>query len=235
MYTRTIIATLLATSLLHSPAFAQNNTAKALAQLPSSATQNAIRNLPSQKQESNVQTRKKTTRTDIQKTDIKQYSVTSEKIPDATKGQLQFNSQGQAAVPFAAPDTVILQFEPETSQADIEAFLAERNLEIIQKYPKIGAVQAKGDLSGYFKPQLTDNNANDALLRGLINVVNDFKSDRRIRNATPDLVLRDQDNHSPSQVQITNLLEPTEVVLSDPATAVETTDWGIADIEADKL
>ncbi len=235
MYTRTILATLLATSLFHSPGFAQNSAAKGIAKLPSVATQNAIRSLPSKKRKDSTQAVKKITQTDIQKADIKQYNVTAEKIPDASKGQLQFNSQGQASVPIAAPDTVILQFEPETSQAEIEAFLEERNLEIVQKYPKIGAIQAKGDLSSYFKPKLTDNSANDALLRGLLRVVNDFKSDRRIRNATPDMILRDQDNHSSNQVQITNLLEPTEVVLSDPTFAVETTDWGIADIEADHL
>ena len=51
----------------------------------------------------------------------------------------------------------------------------------------------------------------------------EFQSDSRIRSAAPDLLLEKQD--------VTNLLTPADIVTA----SAEQTDWGIADIEADKL
>ncbi|WP_138935427.1 S8 family peptidase [Roseovarius arcticus] len=163
-----------------------------------------------------------------------QFSVTADQLPTDAPTKLQFNADGMTEVPIAAPNSVIIQFEPGTTEAEVSAFLAERQLEIIRKFPSIRSVQAEGDLSRYFMPELSDDNANDALLRGMVDIVEDFKSDPRIKNATPDLFLRDQDNPE-TEIVITNLLTPSDVVLSDAANPIERADWGIADIEADQL
>lgn len=235
MSIRLILATALIASLI--PPVAQTQTARIqkITRLPSEVTQQAIRELPAREKIELAAPKAEIQKYDIREQDFRQFSVTADKIPDDRKGQLQFNTEGQAEVPFAAPNTVILQFEPEVSVEEIAAFFAERNLEVVRTYPKIGAVQAEGDLSAYFKPKLTDNSANDTLLRGLVAVIQDFQADPRIRSAAPDLVLRDQTNHGSGDLQIINLLTPSDVVLSDPATATEVTDWGIKDIEADQL
>lgn len=193
--------------------------------LPSDTTRDAIQGLQVPAKDDEPKTRP----------DTRQYIVRSEQVPAGMEPRIQFQMDGTAEVPLAAPNTVIIQFEPDATEADIESFLSERDLKVIRTYPKIGALQVEGDLSSYFQPQLTDHSANDALLRGLVEVVQDFKSDPRVRSATPDLVLRDQTQHAPTGPRITNLLTPSDVVLSDPAAATETTDWGVADIEADQL
>ncbi|WP_324754193.1 hypothetical protein [Roseovarius sp. Pro17] len=171
---------------------------------------------------------------DIKDRNTLQFSVTSDQLPADALTKFQFSADGTTEVPIAAPNSVIVQFEPGTTEAEVSSFLAERQLEIVRKYPSILSVQVEGDLSNYFKPELSDNSANDALLRVMVDIVNDFQSDPRIKNATPDLFLRDQDSHT-TEITITNLMTPSDIVLSDAANPTETIDWGIADIEADQL
>lgn len=231
-----ILATTLIVGLCHPLVHAHSQQTQPGTRLPSERTQQAVKNLPARDNaKSTTLSRTRVEKFNIREQKFQQYSVRSDQFPDDRKGQLKFNAQGQAEVPFVAPNTIILQFKKDVSEQQIAAFLAERNLVVVRTYPKIGAIQAEGDLSGYFKPKLTDNSANDALLRGLVSVVKDFKADPRIQNATPDLVLRDQTHHGTTGVQITNLLTPSGVVLSDPASPGEVTDWGITDIQADQL
>ncbi len=236
MYKKHILATTLIIGLCHPLAQAQAQQSQLGTRLPSERTQQAVKNLPVRANAgSSTLGNAKIQKFDIREQKFHQYSVRSDQVPESQKGQLKFNTQGRAEVPFVAPNTIILQFKKDVSEQQIAAFLAERNLAVVRTYPKIGAIQAEGDLSGYFKPKLTDNSANDALLRGLVSVVKDFKADPRIQNATPDLVLRDQTGPSAASVQITNLLTPSGIILSDPAAPSEVMDWGITDIQADQL
>ncbi|WP_170378649.1 S8 family peptidase [Ruegeria atlantica] len=230
-----VVATAISTCVTANLVSAQVNTNKENTSLPSISTQNTIRQL-TPKESVTVDGQK----TEIQHSDIRdqnllQYSVTADQIPDQIQKGLNLSDDQQVEIPFAAPNTVLLQFETDVSDADVEAFLEERQLEVVRTFPKIGAIQATGDLSEYFQPDLNDNSANDALIRGMVTAIEDFQADPRIRSATPDLVLRDQSGDPPAEIQITNLLTPSDIVLSDPAASMETIDWGITDIQADQL
>lgn len=236
MFIKHILATTLIAGLYHPVAQAQTQQAQHDTRLPSQNTEQAVRKLPARASAASTASSKaRVQKFNIREQKFRQFSVKSDQVPENQKGQLKFNAQGRAEVPFVAPNTIILQFKKDVSEQQIAAFLAERKLVVVRTYPKIGAIQAEGDLSAYFKPELTDNNTNDALLRGLVTVIKDFKADPRIRNATPDLVLRDQTSHGSTGIQITNLLTPSDVVLSDPAAPTEVVDWGVTDIQADQL
>lgn len=234
MSIRPIILAGMVAAMVCSDAEAQGEQRKANSALPSKATEQAIRDLPVRQSPAPVDIQKKMQQFDIRDSQFREFQIKKDQVPDNSKNRLRFGASDQAAVPFAAPNSVILKFEPDASREEIAKFMSERNLEIVQTFPKIGAVKAVGDLSPYFKPKLTDNSANDAILRGFTDVIKDFSSDPRVLSATPDVVLRDPTNDN-GGITITNLLTPSDVVLSDPAAASETADWGIADIEADKL
>ena len=193
--------------------------------LPSQATKNAIMALPDVAK----------SQSGALKPDYRELKVNLDRVPPTNLGKFTFDNEGNASVPFVAPNSMILQFEPDVSESAIQDFLKGRNLEVVRTFPKIGAIQVKTDLSRYFHAQLGDNDANQILLRGLVRAIEDFQSDPRVRSATPDLLLRDQNQHGSSDMQITNILTPSDVVLSNPANPTEKTDWGIADIEADQL
>ncbi|MDA7949258.1 MAG: S8 family serine peptidase [Hyphomicrobiaceae bacterium] len=203
--------------------------------LPSKATERAIRDLPARNKMQPSTAKTKVRKYDAGRSNFRQFSVPAAKIPNASKDKFQLNAKGQAEVPFVAPNSIILKFEPEVSKEEMTKFLDERKLEVVRTYPTIGAIQVEGDLSAYFTPKLSDNNANDTVLRGLTNVIKEFQADPRIRSATPDTVLRDQSTHNLTDIQITNLLTPSDVVLSNANGSTETTDWGIGNIEADQL
>jgi len=135
------------------------------------------------------------------------------------------NSQGQTSVPFVAANSMILQFRPNTSQAQVDDYIKSNNLKVVKTFPSIGAVQVETDLSPYFQPNISDNNANDSVVRGFLEASKDFKKDPRIREATPDVILH-------SQSDITNLMTATETI--GVATA-KITDWGVQDIQADQI
>jgi subtilisin family serine protease len=135
------------------------------------------------------------------------------------------NSQGQTSVPFVAANSMILQFQPDTPQVQVDDYIKSNKLKVVKTFPSIGAVQVETDLSRYFQPNISDNNANDAVARGFLEASKDFKKDPRIREATPDVILH-------SQADITNLMSATDTMA---AATAKITDWGIQDIQADQL
>ena len=153
-------------------------------------------------------------------------------IDDIGREKIENNAGGDNSLPFIAPTSMIIQFKPQVTQEQIEDYLSENGLSVIQTFPGIGAVQVEVDISPYFKPELSDTSANDAIIRGVLAAVADFKKDPRILSATPDVVLTDKSNHD--QPEITNVLRPSEVTTIG-AESGEASDWGIADIEADKV
>lgn len=85
---------------------------------------------------------------------------------------------------------MIVQFQPDTTQSQIDDYVKVNKFEVVKTFPTLGAVQIRTDLSRFFQPKLTDNSANDAVIRGLLDASAQFKKDPRVREATPDLVLR---------------------------------------------
>jgi subtilisin family serine protease len=111
------------------------------------------------------------------------------------------------------------------TQSQVDDYIRTNNFEVVQTFPSIGAVQVKTDLSKFFQPQISDDSANDAILRGLVEASTEFKKDPRIREATPDVVLRGQSD-------ITNLMTVTNIM---NGADTKMTDWGVQDIQADQL
>lgn len=128
-------------------------------------------------------------------------------------------------VAIAAQDTMIVQFQPDTTQSQIDDYVKTNKFEVVNTFPTLGAVQIRTDLSRFFQPKLTDNSVNDAVIRGLLDASAAFKKDPRVREATPDLVLR-------GQADVANFMIATNVADQNDATKL---DWGIKDIQADQL
>jgi subtilisin family serine protease len=160
--------------------------------------------------------------------------VDEKNLSQAGQQKIEMGNPKGSSVPFVIPNSMIIQFEPEVTPAQVDEYLKSKSLPIIQKFEMIGAVQVQTDISGYFKPILTDRSVNDTISRGVNDAIADFKKDPRVLSATPDIFLTDKAASS-DEVDIRNMLSPTDVVTEGDSGSVSTTDWGIADIEADKL
>lgn len=159
------------------------------------------------------------------KPDVKALKVDPKNLPPGRDTQLSVDAQGQAAVPFATQNSMILQFQPDVTPGQVDDYIKSNNYEVVKTFPSIGAVQIKTNLDRFFKPSLSDNSANDAILRGYVAASQEFKKDPRIREATPDVILS-------GQAAITNFMTATNII--DKATS-KMTDWGVIDIQADQL
>ncbi|MGJ8570502.1 MAG: S8 family serine peptidase [Hoeflea sp.] len=175
-----------------------------------------------------------------QAVDLREIKPDTGNLDDVGRGKLEMNASQSATVPFVAPNTMIIQFKTETTAAEIEDYFKFKDLPVIQTFPSIGAVQVEADLSSYFTPQLTDRSVNETILRGVTSAIADFQTDTRIQSATPDIVLTDKAHHGGANTDtgadITNVLHPTGIVSGFGESGdQEVTDWGVIDIEADKL
>lgn len=131
----------------------------------------------------------------------------------------------KSKVPLAVADSMIIQFQPDVSQSQIDDYLKSHDFEVVDTIPSLGAVKVKTDLSRFFKPDVSDNNSNETVIKGLVAASQEFKKDPRIREATPDLFLH-------GQADISNFMVATNVL---DTTTSKLTDWGIKDIQADQL
>jgi hypothetical protein len=146
--------------------------------LPSMETQNAIQSLQIEKA--------------APRPDLREFKVDPEKLTPESRKRLTLDSQGKASIPWIVPNTMIIQFEPDTSKESIDNLLKRRNLKVVDKFSNLGAVKVETDLSKYFASELNDVDANQALLRGATRVIEDFKQEPMVRTATPDFVFSPQ-------------------------------------------
>ena len=226
MNTTTLIAILV--SLTFASSVVASNVANADDHtiLPSEETRNAIDALESTTQ---------TERPD-HKPELWYFNVNPTLLPAPSRKILTFGRDQSVKLPFVAPNTMILQFESDVSEEQILDYLRGHKFSVVRKFPKIGAVQIETDLSPYFQIKVTDRDVNEALLRGLVQATEDFQRDPRIRSASPDLLLRNQNHHEPNQHKLPkNLLNPVNVHVRNSRNTKETVDWGIIDIEANDL
>jgi hypothetical protein len=163
--------------------------------------------------------------------EFRNFKVDPERLPPATRGRVQLDEQGQASTPLLVPNTVIIQFDSNASKESIADFLERRKLRVIDTFPNLGAIKVEADLSKYFAPELTDDNANQALLRGVNKVIEDFKKESIVRSATPDIVLRSQAD----EPELANLMKASDITDLLSAESKDAVDWGIGNIEADQL
>lgn len=152
---------------------------------------------------------------------------TQDQATTGTKDQTITGTKDQTtAVPFVAQNSMILQFQPDLKQADVDDYIKSNNLQVVKTFPSIGAVQVKTDLSRFFQPKSTDAGTRDTLLRGLSDASKEFKKDPRIFEASPDVFLSGKSD------DISKLEMTTKPVYS---LDTKMTDWGIHDIQADQL
>ncbi|WP_420404754.1 S8 family peptidase [Nisaea sp.] len=190
--------------------------------LPSQETQSALERLSTQQSE-------KTSLEIYEKQDLKSFKVPPDKLDDpwSVKGSETASTNATEDVPIAVPNSMLLMLEPNTTSSEIQALLKKFNASVVKTFPSLGSVLVETDLSHYFATRLGDNHANDALLRGLTSSAEAFAADPRVKSATPDLLLRDK--------RVTNLLTPADVVLANPGATSEIVDWGMGDVEADRI
>lgn len=218
MYRKLLFTSALCLTLSIGPAFSQDKIRQAA---PSIKLQSTLQQLNSEITRSPV---------GVNPDDSDQYGkfiVDRENLSSEDRGKLTFDNDGKAEVPFLVPDTMIIRFDPQLSREQIDLLIQEYGFEVVQIYDKLGSMQVRTDLSEFFRPNLTDNSANDVILRGTVAAIEKFQNDPRIISAAPDLLLRDQD--------VRNLLKPADIVTSGAIAANEEADWGLADIEADQL
>jgi subtilisin family serine protease len=160
---------------------------------------------------------------------VQDYKVDLKDLTGPT-GHVVLDNDGKVSTPFLIPNTMIIQFKPDVPEDDINKYLAKRNLKVIESFPKLGAVKVTADLSEFFKPKITDNSGNDALLRGVEAAIADFKKDGIVRSATPDMVLQRQDLPS-----FENIVKPSEISSVVAVQGRPNIDWGMTNIEADRV
>lgn len=191
-----------------------------IATLPSRGTEQALRSLKTPK--------------NLEPSDsivTKDYKVDPANLSSQARSRLQTDQHGQASLPFVVSNTMLIQFDRNAGKAGIEKFIRERDLTVIEAFPSIGAVKVRTDLSKYFMPVVTDKDQNQTLLRGMNAAIMDFTRDPIVRSASPDLVLNKQSELS----SVSNLLKPSEINQVPVAGSAAEVDWGIANIEADKV
>ena len=210
----------LATAMMMSIAVPGAAVSQSRSTLPSLETQNAIQSLRTEGRGFSKETSKQ----------FREFQVDPSKLPQ-TKDKVQLDAQGQARTPLIVPNTMVLLFEPTATKENLESFLKRRNLRILETFPKLGSVKVEADLSKYFAPELTDDNANQALLRGINRAIEDFKKDPIVRSATPDVVLRSQAEAN----ELGNLMKASEISALVATDNKEAVDWGVNNIEADQL
>ncbi|MBY3265313.1 S8 family peptidase [Rhizobium laguerreae] len=215
-----------ATAQLIAPgiASAQDALSKATT-LPSQATNDLIRSLP--EVGAKVWASEKPLFRDL--------VVDQNNLNAAGQQKLEMNDGQQKTVPFVLPNSMIIQFDSDVTPAQVDDYLKSNNLPVIQKFENIGAVQVITDISKYFHSEITDKSANESILRGMNQAIDSFKKDPRVLSATPDLFLSDKTAHE-DELDVRNMIEPTEIITGASGAALASTiDWGVKDIEADKL
>ncbi|MBY3317302.1 hypothetical protein HFO01_12075, partial [Rhizobium laguerreae] len=220
-----VLAFALAAAQVTAPvsAFAQDTLSKTT--LPSQATNDLIRDLPE------VGTKPRASEQPVHRDLI----VDENNLNAAGQQKLEMSGGQKKTAPFVVPNSMIIKFDSDVTPAQVEEYLRSNNLPVIQKFENIGAVQVETDVSKYFQSDISDKSPNDAILRGLNQAIDAFKKDPRVQSATPDVFLSDK-AAAEEKIDILNTIEPSEVVTSTADAALASTiDWGVKDIEADKL
>lgn len=158
----------------------------------------------------------------IKNGDIVGYKVTKSEIDPDIASSVKFGASDSKLIPFSANGSMIISLEPNLSKEDISNMLETYNLELETIYSNIDTIHVKMNFEQYFKADPKENHV--LYLRGLINTALYLQLDERIASVAPDTILTAEETNLP-------YLEAFDFTYSD----VEVTDWGIANIQADKL
>ncbi|WP_370677489.1 S8 family serine peptidase [Pleomorphomonas sp. PLEO] len=135
-----------------------------------------------------------------------------------------------AEVPIARKDSAVIQFKPQASQAEIQNYISKYNMTLVETYPSIGAVRVETDL-GQFSGTLPNNSisTSDALEKYL-HITNEMKQDPLVLNATPDFVLKAQEDIPENE----SIEMAQSVIGAQSLSDGKTVDWGVTNIGADR-
>jgi subtilisin family serine protease len=149
--------------------------------------------------------------------------VDAETLPPAAREGLPIDLNGNVRVPFLAPDSVMVQFEPFATAEDIAGVIEKYQWSVRETFPELGLIRVAADLTPYIVSAPSSDDPNAAVLQGVFEAMADYETDDYVAAAAPDLVMR-------AQFSFVSGASP-EIVQVDQ----ETLDWGIGDIQADQL
>lgn len=153
--------------------------------------------------------------------------VSRDNLAEADRSKYSFQADNKAAVPLTVADTLLLKLDPRASQQQIEALLEKYDFTFIEAFETLGTIKVAADLSEFFQLRISDNDNNQMLLRGIMDIIKKYQQDPLILSVSPDSLL--------SEKNITNLLSPSDIVVNANGDLSENSDWGVEDIEADHL
>lgn len=153
--------------------------------------------------------------------------VSRDDLPMADRSKYSFAANNKTAVPLTVADTLLLKLDPSADEAQIAGLLEKYDFTFIEAFEALGMIKVSADLSGFFKLEITDNDNNQMLMRGIMDIIKRYQQDPLILSVSPDSLLSDKN--------ITNLLSPTDIVVNTDGQFIENPDWGLADIQADQL
>jgi subtilisin family serine protease len=155
--------------------------------------------------------------------------VTVWKRPNLGNPDFGSNNAEPKPIPFASSNSLILQFQPNITGADVAQYFKENNFIVTKTFPDIGAVQVDTDLSRFFKPKETDRDVNERVFRGIVEASKFFKSDWRIKEATPDVYF------GAKSVSDQDEFDTAVNIVDSKSDKVSEIGWGARDIEAPDL
>ena len=163
----------------------------------------------------------------IRQVKYQSVQVSRESLPVGDRSKYSFQADNKAAVPLTVADTLILKLDQSASAEQIDALLEKHGFTFIEAFETLGAIKVSADLSEFFKSQISDNDNNQMLMRGIMDIIKKYQQDPLILSVAPDSLLSDKN--------IANLLSPSDIVVNTDGDLSESSDWGVEDIQADDL
>jgi hypothetical protein len=97
--------------------------------LPSMVTQKAIQNLSEVTKPPTDQT--------LKSVETKALKVDPKDLHSNDPAKTTLDANGKADVPFVAPNSMLLQFQADTTQAEIDDFISSKKLEVVKTFPNL--------------------------------------------------------------------------------------------------
>lgn len=126
----------------------------------------------------------------------------------------------------AVADQVLIRFAATATDEDISNVIEEYDLDVIEVYVGLGAINASTNLTEFFgNPD--SSLTKDERLKAMIDATNSFSEDSRILAATPNIAIGLNN-------KVTNLLTP-KIEMDIDFSLEDHVDWGVDDIKVREL
>ncbi|MEQ8286554.1 S8 family serine peptidase [Thalassospira sp.] len=121
--------------------------------------------------------------------------------------------------------SMLILFRPEATAEEIRGVIEEKDFDVIRSFPEIGIVQIHSSFENFPKPN-SENPTKLERWKWISSIARELMNDTRIRSAAPDILLYDQGP---------DIVIPNSVFVSTKDKATEILDWGVRDIQADRV